>query len=112
MGQTTRFELRLRELIDAELPAHELERLARVDALLRVVAVHDRDEAANLPPRAGHRYGAPRTGRHARERAHRLRAKCQAGAGKRPASADAESVGARNRWPSHRPRLTRDVPFS
>lgn len=33
----------LRELIDADLPADELKRLARVDALLRAAAARDRD---------------------------------------------------------------------
>ena len=37
--QNTRCEQRLRELIDADLPPDELERLARVDALLRLAAV-------------------------------------------------------------------------
>ena len=35
MRQSPLRERRLRELIDSDLPAHELERLARVDALLR-----------------------------------------------------------------------------
>ena len=35
----------LRELIDDDLPAEELERLARVDAVLRIAAARDRDEA-------------------------------------------------------------------
>jgi hypothetical protein len=35
----------LRKQIDADVPADELERLAQVDALLRIVAAHDRDEA-------------------------------------------------------------------
>jgi hypothetical protein len=38
MKQNARCKQRLRELTDVELPADELERLARVDALLRVAA--------------------------------------------------------------------------
>jgi hypothetical protein len=52
MRQNARCEQRFRELIDADLAAEELERLARVDALLRVAAAHDREEAATLLPRA------------------------------------------------------------
>jgi hypothetical protein len=35
----------LRDLIDDALPVKELERLARVDALLRIAAARDRDDA-------------------------------------------------------------------
>jgi hypothetical protein len=48
MRQNAPCEHRLRELIDADLPADELARLACVDALLRVAAAHDREEAATL----------------------------------------------------------------
>jgi hypothetical protein len=36
---------RLRQRIEADVPADELERLAHVDALLRIVPARDRDEA-------------------------------------------------------------------
>jgi hypothetical protein len=42
MRQNARCKPRFRELIDANLPAKELGRLARVDALLRVAAARDR----------------------------------------------------------------------
>ena len=45
-------EQRLRGLIDADVPAGELERLGRVDTLLRAVAGRDRDEAATEPRRS------------------------------------------------------------
>jgi hypothetical protein len=71
----------LRELIDADLPADELERLARVDALLRVAAfrVHDPDRAPSLVPRATCRDGARQIGRSAQKRAGRVPAKHRSG---------------------------------
>jgi hypothetical protein len=53
MRQNARCKPRFRELIDANLPAEELARLARVDALLQVAAARDQEEAARLPLRAG-----------------------------------------------------------
>ena len=44
MRQSTRRAQRLRALIDDDLPVDELERLARVDALLRLAANRDRVE--------------------------------------------------------------------
>src|SRR5262249_28274746 len=52
MRPSARGERRLRELIDTDLPPGELERLAYVDTLLRVVAAGDRDDAARLAPHA------------------------------------------------------------
>ena len=52
MRQSTRRAQRLRALIDDDLPVDELERLARVDALLRLAANRDRVEAAGLLPQA------------------------------------------------------------
>jgi Putative zinc-finger len=46
MNQSRAREQPLGELVDDDLPADELERLARVDALLRVAAARDRDEAS------------------------------------------------------------------
>jgi hypothetical protein len=63
MGQSARCEQPLRELMDADLPADELERLARVDALLREAAALDQEEAATLSPRARFRDWRATTGR-------------------------------------------------
>jgi hypothetical protein len=62
MQQTARCE-QLRELIDTELPTDEFQRLARIDALLRVSAPGHEDEAASLLPRV--RVAAPSEGRSA-----------------------------------------------
>jgi len=48
MTESRATERPLGDVIDVDLPAEELERLARVDALLRVAAAHDRH-----PPGAG-----------------------------------------------------------
>jgi hypothetical protein len=45
MNQSRAREQPLGELIDDDLPADELERLARVDALLRIAAARDQDDA-------------------------------------------------------------------
>jgi hypothetical protein len=45
MNQNRAGERPLNDVIDVELPFEELERLARVDALLRVVAAYDRGDA-------------------------------------------------------------------
>jgi hypothetical protein len=83
----------LRELIDADLPADEVERLARVDALLRVAAcVHDPDPAPSLVPRAKCRDGARPMGRFARKRAGRVPAKRRSGTDNPQAGVDAERI--------------------
>jgi hypothetical protein len=59
----------LRELIDTNLPADQLERLASVDGLLREAAVRDGPaEAPSLLPRARFPDGALPTGRCKRKR--------------------------------------------
>jgi len=45
MNENTAGARPLNDMIDVDLPFKELERLARVDALLRVVAAHDRRDA-------------------------------------------------------------------
>jgi hypothetical protein len=87
-------ELELRELIDADLPADEVERLARVDALLRIAArrVQDPDPAPSLVPRARCHDGARRTGRCARERPGRVPAKRRSDTDNPPATADAHAT--------------------
>ena len=45
MRQSQPCERRIRQLIGTDLPADEFERLASVDALLRVAAACDRDDA-------------------------------------------------------------------
>jgi hypothetical protein len=55
MCQFSADERPLNDAIDADLPVEELERLARVDALLRVAAAYDRNDAITLngwPPAA------------------------------------------------------------
>jgi hypothetical protein len=98
MSQSRGCEQRLRELIDADLRADELERLVRVDALLREVAARDREEARDLLSRARFDAGARRMGAHAPKRAGGPRAKCQFG--HRPASVDAH-CGAGDTHSSH-----------
>jgi hypothetical protein len=72
----------IRELIDADVPADELERLARVDGLLRVAAarVGAPDEASGLWPRATFRdRGASAcSGAGGRNRIHQRR-RCTSG---------------------------------
>jgi hypothetical protein len=53
----------LRESIGAELTDDEFDRLARVDALIRVAAAHDRQEAATLLVRLKPRDCRPMNGR-------------------------------------------------
>lgn len=48
MSQNRAGERPLNDVIDGGLPFEELERLARVDALLRVVAAYDRRDAIAL----------------------------------------------------------------
>ena len=45
MNQNSAGARPLNQMIDVDLPFEELERLARVDALLRVIAAHDRSDA-------------------------------------------------------------------
>lgn len=46
MSESSVHRLWLRNLTDDDLPADQLERLARVDALLRFAAAHDADRSA------------------------------------------------------------------
>jgi hypothetical protein len=64
MRQRRLCEQRLRQLIGADLPAEQVERLAHVDALLRFAADHDRVEGARLllrEPRCDSRPTTPRS---------------------------------------------------
>jgi hypothetical protein len=79
---------KLGDLIDGDLPADELERLARVDALVRLAIARARgpDEPRSLLPRARSRKLAGRFGRLIRQLA-----RSQSPAVKRPSSARARS---------------------
>jgi hypothetical protein len=66
MYQCRADERPLNDRIDVDLPTEELDRLARVDALLRVVAAHDRSDRRDREAAARRRVDLRRARRRAK----------------------------------------------